>query len=109
MLRFTNIQYNGHLDERRNKPGHSVRFFNFPYLSMGLKRNQVHCHCGYLLAYGPSPVLQMVIVEQLVEWMSGRGNRSTHRKPAQVPLCPSQFPYDMTRDRTRAASRRLTA
>jgi hypothetical protein len=42
----------------------------------------------------------------------GRGNRSTRRKPAPVPLCPPQIPHDMTWDRTRAAavgSRRLTA
>jgi hypothetical protein len=24
-----------------------------------------------------------------------RGNRSTRRKPAPVPLCPSQIPYDL--------------
>jgi hypothetical protein len=42
----------------------------------------------------------------------GRGNRSTRRKPAPVPLCPPQIPYDLSRARTLAAavgSRRLTA
>jgi hypothetical protein len=42
----------------------------------------------------------------------GRGNRSTRRKPAPVPLCPPQIRYDLTRARTRAAavgSRRLNA
>jgi hypothetical protein len=42
----------------------------------------------------------------------GRGNRSTWRKPAPVPLCPPQIPHDQTRARTRAAavgSQRLTA
>jgi hypothetical protein len=42
---------------------------------------------------------------------SGRGNRSTPRKPAPTPLCP-QIPHDQTRARTRAAtvgSQRLTA
>jgi hypothetical protein len=41
----------------------------------------------------------------------GRGNRSTRRKPAPVPLCPPQIPHDLTWARTRAApvgSRRLT-
>jgi hypothetical protein len=41
-----------------------------------------------------------------------RGNRSTLRKLAPVPLCPPQIPLDKTRDRTRAAavgSQRLTA
>jgi hypothetical protein len=42
----------------------------------------------------------------------GRGNRSTQRKPAPVPLCPPQIPHDLTRDLTRAAAvenRRQTA
>jgi hypothetical protein len=41
-----------------------------------------------------------------------RGNRSTRRNPAPVPLCPPQIPLDQTRARTRAAeagSQRLTA
>jgi hypothetical protein len=41
----------------------------------------------------------------------GRGNRSTLRKPASMPLSPPQIPHDLTRNRTRAAavgSRRLT-
>jgi hypothetical protein len=41
-----------------------------------------------------------------------RGNRSTRRKPAPVPLYPPQIPYDLPRARTRAAvvgSQRLTA
>jgi hypothetical protein len=42
----------------------------------------------------------------------GRGNRSTRRKPAPAPFCPSQIPLDQTLARTRAAavgSQRLTA
>jgi hypothetical protein len=42
----------------------------------------------------------------------GKGNRSTRRKPAPVPLCPPQIPLDQTRARTRAAgvgSQRLIA
>jgi hypothetical protein len=42
----------------------------------------------------------------------GRGNRSTRRKPAAEPLCPSQIPHDLTWAQTRAAavgSRRVTA
>jgi hypothetical protein len=41
----------------------------------------------------------------------GRGNRSTRRKPAPVPLCPPQIPHYLIWDRTRAAavgSQRLT-
>jgi hypothetical protein len=43
--------------------------------------------------------------------MIGRGNRSTRRKPAPVPLCPPQTPH-AARTQTRAAevgSQRLTA
>jgi hypothetical protein len=42
----------------------------------------------------------------------GRGNQSTRRKPAPMPLCPPQIPHDQTWYRTRAAVagiRRLTA
>jgi hypothetical protein len=42
----------------------------------------------------------------------GRGNRSTRRKLAPVPLCPPQIPHDLTWDRTRTyavGSQRLTA
>jgi hypothetical protein len=35
--------------------------------------------------------------------MIGRGNRSTLRKPAPVPLCPQQTPH-AARTRTRAAA-----
>jgi hypothetical protein len=44
--------------------------------------------------------------------MIGRGIRNTRRKPAPVPLCPPQIPYELTRARTRTAvvrSQRLTA
>jgi hypothetical protein len=34
----------------------------------------------------------------------GRGNRSTRRKPAPLPLCPLQIPHDLTWDRTRPAA-----
>jgi hypothetical protein len=34
----------------------------------------------------------------------GRGNRSTRRKPAPVPLCSPQIPHDLTWARTRAAA-----
>jgi hypothetical protein len=42
----------------------------------------------------------------------GRGNRSTRRKPAQVPLCPPKIPHDLAWNRTQAVavgSRRLTS
>jgi hypothetical protein len=45
-----------------------------------------------------------------IDGMIGRGNRSTRRKPALVPLCPPQTPH-AARTRTRPAavgSQRLT-
>jgi hypothetical protein len=55
------------------------------HLSIGLDWNQVHYYCGHLLAYCTSPGSQTVMtMEQLVDWLSGRGNRSTRRK-----TCPS--------------------
>jgi hypothetical protein len=30
---------------------------------------------------------------EIVEMMTGKGNRSTRRKPAPVPLCPPQVPH----------------
>jgi hypothetical protein len=42
----------------------------------------------------------------------GRENRSTRKKTAPAPLCPSQIPLDQTQARTRAAAvgnQRLTA
>jgi hypothetical protein len=50
------------------------------------------------------------IVPEIGE-MIGRGNRSTRRKPAPVPLCPPQTPH-ASQPRTRAAAvriQRLTA
>jgi hypothetical protein len=67
-------------------------------VSIGLEWNQVHYHCGHLLACCTSPGWFMVmIVEQLVEAMGVRENRSTPMKPAPVPLCPPQIPRDLTR------------
>jgi hypothetical protein len=46
-----------------------------------------------------------------IDGMIGRGNRSTRRKTAPMPLCPPQTPH-AARTRTRAAavgSQRLTA
>jgi hypothetical protein len=48
---------------------------------------------------------------EIVGMMIGRGNRSTRRKSALVPLCPPQTPH-ADRARTRPAavgSQRLTA
>jgi hypothetical protein len=34
----------------------------------------------------------------------GKGNRSTHRKPAPAPPCPPQIPLNQTRHRNRATA-----
>jgi hypothetical protein len=34
----------------------------------------------------------------------GRGNQSTQRKPAPVPLCPPQIPHDLTWTQSQAAA-----
>jgi hypothetical protein len=65
------------------------------------------------LAYCTSPGWYSIYECGVVSGMRiGRGNGSTRRKPAPVPLCPPQIPHDLTWDRTRAAeveSRRLIA
>jgi hypothetical protein len=49
--------------------------------------------------------------DEEIAGMIGRGNRSTRRKPAPVPLCPPQTPHAaLTRPRAAAVgSQRLTA
>jgi hypothetical protein len=48
-----------------------------------------------------------MIVEQLVERMTGKGNRSARRKPAPLPLCQPEIPHDLTQAAA-VGSRRLT-
>jgi hypothetical protein len=55
---------------------------------MGLESTQVHYYCGHLQAYCASPGWQMIIVDQLLEWMSRRENRSSRTVP--VSFCPRQ-------------------
>jgi hypothetical protein len=37
----------------------------------------------------------VMTVEQSVESVIGRENRSTRSKPTAVPLCPPQIPHDL--------------
>jgi hypothetical protein len=46
----------------------------------------------------------VLILEELVEWMSGRGNRSTRKELATMALCPPQIRHDLSRARTWAAT-----
>jgi hypothetical protein len=77
--------------------------FSFIYLYTGLEWNRVHYYCGSLLDYCSSPGWYMLLVKQVVDWMSCRGNWSTRRKPAPLPLCPPQIPCHLTWARTWAA------
>jgi hypothetical protein len=64
-------------------------------------------HCGQQWPIVPAPG----DYDWEIGGMIGRGNRSTRRKPAPVPLCPPQTPH-ASQTRTRAAavgSQRLTA
>jgi hypothetical protein len=65
-------------------------------------------HCGHQWPIVPAPG---DYDNGEIGGIIGRGNRSTRRKPAPVPLCPPQTPY-AARTRTRTAavgSQRLTA
>jgi hypothetical protein len=97
-----------------------LTFQSFPFLYLILYLficlsgwNQVHCYCGHLLASCTGSGWQMVmIVEQLLEWMSGRGNRTTRRKSASVRVCPPEIPHKLMWARSQGAavrSRQLTA
>jgi hypothetical protein len=65
-------------------------------------------HCGHQCPIVPAPG---DYDDRETGGMISRGNRSTRRKPAPVPLCPPQTAH-AARTRTRAAvvgSQRLTA
>jgi hypothetical protein len=64
-------------------------------------------HCGHQWPIVPAP---SDYDDGETGGMIGRGNRSTRRKPAPLPLCPQQTPH-AARTRTPTAavgSRRLT-
>jgi hypothetical protein len=73
-----------------------------------------HFSCIYWAGVEPSPLLLLPFIVLLWQhWMidggdcgavSGRGNRSTLRKPVSVPLYPSPMSHGLTRARTRAAA-----
>jgi hypothetical protein len=89
-----------------------VIFVVFFFLVLGMGWDWIHLVrrplLGLLLQH------QMInddVCEAVGGMRIGRGNRSTRRKLAQAPLCPTQIPHDLTWDRTRAAvlgSRQLT-
>jgi hypothetical protein len=57
------------------------------------------------LLYQPR-MMMIMNVGQSVECRMriGRGNRSTRKKTASLPLCPPQIPHELTWDWTRAAA-----
>jgi hypothetical protein len=85
---------------------------DFSFNFMGWSEAESTWYFGQCLAYCTNPEWKMMSVEQSVEWKIGRRNRSTRRKPAPMPLCPTQIPHKLTWDRTQSAavvSQRLTA
>jgi hypothetical protein len=98
--------------------------YNLLSLPLDLWPQVCYTQCSetfYFFLFGKSPILLRPYHPNVtaldddksgsIGEMLGRGNRSTRRNPAAVPLCPPQIPYDLTRTRTWAAvgSRRLTA
>jgi hypothetical protein len=82
-------------------------FFNW-YIGGGVESNWVHSALWPLIPIVPAPD---DYDDGEIDGMIGRGNRSTRREPAPMPLCPPQTPH-AARKRTRAAavgSQRLTA
>jgi hypothetical protein len=61
------------------------------------------------------PIVGLLYLHRIIEEYEefdgmriGRGNRSTRRKPAPLPLCPSQIPHYLNQAAS-VGSRRLTA
>jgi hypothetical protein len=61
-------------------------------------------YCGHYWPIVPAPDVDDGDCEAIGGMKIIRGNRSTQRKPAPMPLCPPQIPHDLTRAGTRAAS-----
>jgi hypothetical protein len=71
-------------------------FFCF-YLTTLLVWSQVHYYCAQLLTYCTSAGWQMVmIVEQLVEWMNGSGNRVLGGIVPPTPLSTTDLTWPGT-------------
>jgi hypothetical protein len=58
----------------------------------GVETNWVHSALQPRIGLLCQPRVIMMM-EKLVEWWFGKGNRSTRRKPAPVPLSPPQTPH----------------
>jgi hypothetical protein len=84
------------------RPCHSSGVFFFNSLSGGWSPTWSTRLGGHWLAYCTSP--GDYDDGEFGGMKTGRGNRSTRRKPAPAPLCPPQIPLDQTRDRTRAVA-----
>jgi hypothetical protein len=76
-------------------------FFNLILHGGGGVESRSTRHCGHLMTYCVSAPGDYDNGE--IGGMIGRGNRSTRRKPAPVPLYPPQTPH-AARTRTRAAA-----
>jgi hypothetical protein len=87
--------------------------YAFDYLASNLVSSDGLSPLGMSATIGLLYQLRMIDERGAVGGMRiGRGNRSTRRKRAPVPLYPPQIPHDVICTRTRAAavgSRQLTA
>jgi hypothetical protein len=80
-------------------------------LSHGVRLSILGTAATVRLLYQPQTI-DDIVCGAIGGMRAGRGNRSTRRKSATVPLCPPQIPHDLTLARTRTAavgSQRLTA
>jgi hypothetical protein len=73
------------------KPGHiSVIFLFFLIRIVG---GGIQCPLGTAATNTPIVPAPRDYDDGEIDGMIGRGNRSTRRKPAPVPLCPPQTPH----------------
>jgi hypothetical protein len=82
----------------------SVSYISYIFFFLGVGWDWVHLLCRPLtgLLYQPRMIDDECGAVGGIR--IGKGNRSTRRKPAQVPLCPPQIPHDLTWAGTRNAA-----
>jgi hypothetical protein len=82
-------------------PSRSLPTFNYFLNSSGVRQSIWYCGHYWPIVQAPDDDGDCGVNGGM---KIGRGNRSTRRKPAPMPLCPPQIPHDLTRARTRAAA-----
>jgi hypothetical protein len=99
-IETTTLWSSGEHDTKENL---LCQVMNFSFLFPGLEWDWVHLV--------RRPLIGLLCQPRMIDGYGAiggiridRGNRSTRRKPAPVPLCPLQIPHDLTWVRTRAAA-----